>query len=439
MEFLNTLFIILFVLFMNAIFAAYEIALASVSRTKLTVFINEKRKGAEEAVFMKDRMEASLAVVQVGITFLGAIAAAAGGVGVVDSLAPFLQKIYGLSQWLSKFMALIFFVIPLSCFMIIFAELVPKVFAINNKEWVCLKLSPVMKFLSQIVFPVILFFEWIVKKIIGLGKKHWNPPSIILEEQHGLHELKAAATLAKASRLIGTREEKIVLSAAQLSLRPVKAIMLCVEDISMIPSSCTLSEALIRAHMDMHTRFPVCTQEGDPQTIKGYVNFKDIVLALKLNPSDPSIKGITRPLKTVNQNSPISQVLELMIQGKMHIILVCSDDEKIIGMVTLEDIIEELVGEIEDEFDSLPTYIHPYGESWIVGGGMPMNMVSQTAGVLWPAAQSDPVPTLNDWCVKKLGRLPKGGETLEGNGLVVLVRKLRRKKLAEAIVNVSKT
>ncbi len=439
MEFFNTLLIIVFVLFVNAVFSAYEMALASVSRTKLAVFISEKRKGAEEAAFMKDRMEASLAVVQLGLTFFAAIAAATGGAGVSDSLAPYLEEHFGLSQWASKFLALILFVVPLSCSMIILAELVPKVFAINNKEWVCLKLSPAMKSLSQIVFPVVLFFEWIVKKIIGLGKKHWNPPSIILEEQHGLHELKAAATVAKAARLIGTREEKIVLSAAQLSLRPVKAIMLSVEEISMIPSSCTLSEALIRAHLDMHTRFPVCTEEGNPQTVKGYVNFKDIVLALKLNPSDPSIKGITRPLKTVNQNTPIAQVLELMMQGKMHIILVRSNDEKIVGMVTLEDIIEELVGEIEDEFDSLPIYIHSYGSSWIVGGGMPMNIISQTAGVVWSQAESESVPTLNDWCVKKLGRLPRGGETLEGNGLVVLVRKLRRKKLAEAIVSVSKS
>lgn len=438
MEFLNTLLIIVFVLFVNAVFAAYEMAIASVSRPKLTVFINEKRRGAEEAAFMKDRMEASLAVVQVGITFLGAIAAATGGASVVDSFAPYLQQNFGLSQWLSKSLALVLLVIPLSCSMIIFAELVPKVFAINNKEWVCLKLSPVMKILSQIVFPIVLFFEWIVKKIIGIGKKHWNPPSIILEDQHGLHELKAAATVAKAGRLIGTREEKIVLSAAQLSLRPVKAIMLSVEEISMIPSSCTLSEALIKAHLDMHTRFPVCTEEGNPQTIRGYVNFKDIVLALKLNPSDPSIKGITRPLKTVDQNTPLAQVLESMMQEKRHITLV-SDEEKIIGMVTLEDIIEELVGEIEDEFDSLPIYIHPYGESWIVGGGISMNILSQTAGVAWPPTESQGVSTLHEWCVKKLGRLPRGGETLEGNDLVVLVRKLRRKKLAEAVVSVSKT
>ncbi len=439
MEFISVITIIFFVLLVNAVFAAYEMALASVSRTKLAVFISEKRKGAEEAAFMKDRMEASLAVVQLGLTFFGAIAAATGGAGVADSLAPYLQLHFGLSLWAAKFLALIFFVVPLSGFMIIFSELVPKVFAINNKEWVCLKLSPIMKLLSRLVFPVVLFLEWIVKKIIGIGRKHWNPPSILLEEQHGLHELKAAATVAKAARLIGTREEKIVLSAAQLSLRPVKNIMLSVGDVSMIPSNCTLSEALIRAHMDMHTRFPVCTEEGNPQTIRGYVNFKDIVLALKLNPADPNIKGITRPLKTVHQDTPIAQVLEQMMQEKLHIALVCSNDQNVVGMVTLEDIIEELVGEIEDEFDSLPSYVHSYGSSWIMGGGVPMNIVTQTAGVIWnQGGQETAMPTLNDWCGQKLGREPRGGEIIESNSLTIMIRKLRRKKIAEAIVSVFK-
>ncbi len=438
MEFFFEILVIAFMLAFNAIFAAYEMALASVSRVKLAAFISEKRHGAEEAAYMKDRMEGSLAITQLMVTLFGAIAAATGGAGVTDSLVPFFQEQYHFSEGLAKTLSLFVLVIPLSCLTLILGELVPKVFAINNKEWVCLELSPLMKFFAWILYPLILLFENIVKKIIGIGKKHWSPPKI-LEEQYSLHELKAAATLAKASRLIGTREEKIVLSAAQLSVRPVKSIMLSILDISMIPVNSTLSEALVRAHMDMHTRFPVCNQEGDPQTIQGYINFKDIVLALKLNPSNPSIQGITRPLKIVNQNTPISQVLEQMIQEKLHIALVSSDTGATVGMITLEDIIEELVGEIEDEFDYLPSYIHSYGTGWVMGGGVPMNVVCQTAGVIWNQSGHEiHTPTLAEWCDHRLGRTPKGGEVIEGNGLTVLVRKLRRKKLAEAIVNVLK-
>ncbi len=440
MAFLDDIAVIGLMLILNGIFAAYEMALASISRTKLTVFVSEKRRGAEAALFMKDRMEASLAVVQLGITLFAAIAAATGGVGVVDSLAPFLKERYGLSHYWANFLALSFLIVPLSGFMIIFSELVPKVFAIGNKEWVCLKLSPIMKILSQMVYPVVLFFEHTVKRIIGIGRRHWNP-ALGSEDQstYSFHELKAAATLAKTARLIGTRAEKIVLSAAQLSLRGIRSIMLSVSDIFMIPIHCTLSEALARAHMDMHTRFPVCEKEGDPQTIQGYVNFKDIVVALKLNPEDPTVKGIVRPIKTVHDQAPVAEVLEQMIQEKIHIALVRSGDQKIVGMVTLEDIIEELVGEIEDEFDYLPSYVHSYGaegSSWIMGGGVSMNVVSQTVGAnLSLASKEGRIPTLAEWCAEQLGRPPQGGEVIKKQGLTMTVRKLRRKKLAEAIVS----
>ena len=207
----------------------------------------------------------------------------------------------------------------------------------------------------------------------------------------------------------------------------------------MIPLKSTLSEALIRAHLDMHTRFPVCEREGDPQSIQGYLNFKDIMMALKLNSQDPTVKGIIRPIKTVEGNVPIAQVLEKMMQEKLHIALVGEKDQSIIGMVTMEDIIEELVGEIEDEFDRMPTYIHPFAGGWIVGGGVSMQVLAQTIGItpiLKPATEGP--FRLADWCALKHPDSLRGGEVLEGNGFYVTVRKLRRKKLSEASISLLK-
>lgn len=437
MPFTTGLIIIGFMIFLNAVFAAYEMALASVARAKLTALVNLKKKGAPEAVFMKDRMEASLAVVQVGITLVGAIAAAAGGAGVAEFLSPYIQTTYQLSKTWADFISLAFLIIPLSALTIAFAELIPKTFALNNKVAVCLALSPMMKILFQFAWPVITVFEKIVQGAMRFVAKMGHQKNR-LEDQSSLHELNAAVSLARASRLIGAREEKIVLSAAQLSIRPVKEIILPINDVSMIPLNCSLSDALVRAHLDMHTRFPVCAEENNPQTIQGYINFKDIMMALKLNPADPTVRGIVRPIKTVKENIPISSVLELMIQERLHIALVAALDDTVAGMVTLEDIIEELVGEIEDEFDRLPTHIHPYGGGWIMGGGVPMSLVALSAGIPW----TPPTPTgttlkLSDWASKKVGQL-KGGEIIESDGLQVIVRKLRRKKLGEAIVNVVK-
>jgi len=434
MTFGYELIIILLMLIFNAIFAAYEMALASISRAKLLVLVNHKRKGAEEAAFMKDRMEASLAVVQVGITLVGAVAAAFGGAGVSESLSPYLMNSFGISEAVADIIALIFLIIPLSFLTIVFAELVPKTYALNHKVWVCLTLSPFMKVLSQIAYPVIAVLETIVKSTTQFMHKRGKFNSRF-EDQIGLHELNAAVSLARTSRLIGAREEKIVLSAAQLSVRPVREIMLPILDISMIPSDCTLSDALVKAHMDMHTRFPVCENEKKSHSVLGYVNFKDIMMALKLNPADPTIKGIIRPIKTVTEDTPIAQVLEQMIQEKLHIAMVNTKEQITAGMITLEDIIEELVGEIEDEFDRLPIYIHPYGAGWIMGGGVPMTTVMQTVG-LNTLTETESIWRLADWFERKIREPLKGGDVIEANGLNVTVRKLRRKKVGEAIVTV---
>src|ERR1017187_4380194 len=106
MDFINELLIILTMIILNGVFSAFEMALASISRTKLTYLVHTKKSGAAEALFMKDRMEASLAVVQLGVTLVGAIAAAIGGAGVTEALNPYFQKTFGFSKELAEILSL---------------------------------------------------------------------------------------------------------------------------------------------------------------------------------------------------------------------------------------------------------------------------------------------------------------------------------------------
>ena len=435
MSFGYEIIIIGLMLLVNAIFAAYEMALASISRSRLSSLCQQKKKGAADAAYMKDRMEASLAVVQLGITLAGAIAAATGGAGAQESFTPFFTKL-GIPDFYAEILSLGSIVIPLSVFTIIFAELVPKMFALDNRESVCLKLSPLMKAIALIANPVVSFFETIVKKIMVFGRNKHGKESVDSSDKQSLHELKAAAALARTSRLIGAQEEKIVLSAAQLSQRRVTDIMWSADDISMIPVTDSLSEALIKAHLDMHTRFPVCEKAGKPQTIIGYLNFKDIVNALKMSPENPSVQGITRPIKKLTAETPLSQALSEMMHEKIHIAIIVSQGQEVIGMITLEDIIEDLVGEIEDEFDRLPAHIQPVGSGWIMGGAVPMKVVASTLGIeLAIENMTERTPNLAEWVANKLDRDIEGGEVLSFDNISIMVRKLRRRKLAEALVS----
>ncbi len=430
------LIVIAIMLVFNAVFAAYEMGLASISRARLSILLNEKKRGAAEAAFMKDKMEASLATIQLGITMVGVIAAATGGAGVQETFVPYLQQNLGLSETLSRILAIVLLMIPLTFVIIVFGELVPKMLALNNKEWIVLRLSPFMKVLSRAIYPIVSIIEITVKKVVYLLTLLSRiEPS---KQRQWLHELRAAVSLARTSKLIGEREEKIVLAAAHLSTQLVRDIMIPTKDILTIYVESSLEDALNRAHLDMHTRFPVCMKENDPESIDGYVNFKDIVAAMKVNPPATSIRSILRPIKKVIEDTPLSNLLEIMIRERNHIVIVTSEEDTILGMVTMEDVIEELVGEIEDEFDRLPVHIHPYGSScWIVGGGVSIGTVAATAGLDWSNKFTDgKVPTVAEWCAQKNSQPFKGGEIIESDNLRVVPRKFRRNKVSEALVTV---
>src|SRR5262245_20678982 len=252
---------------MNSLFAAYEIALASVSLARLRVLARENSPGAAAALAMKEGMEASLATVQMGITLVGAVAAATGGAGAAERLAPVLREWLGVSAAAAEFLAIGVVVVPLTVVTIIFGELVPKVFALRNKERVCLKLSPTMRWFSLGVWPAVWFFETAVNGVMRLGERWRRRGDGERTESAELQELRAIAALARTSRLIGASEEGIIVGAARLASCPVGAIALPAGGIRLLHADATVADALLAAHLDLHTRFPVAERKDDPQSI----------------------------------------------------------------------------------------------------------------------------------------------------------------------------
>lgn len=133
----------------------------------------------------------------------------------------------------------------------------------------------------------------------------------------------------------------------------IREAMLPADCIRMVDATASVADALTAAHLDMHTRFPVTERPGDPQGIIGYVNFKDLVAILRLSPSEPSVRGIVRAIPGLPVNGSVAASLDRLIREQTHIALVRDAAGAVVGMVTLEDIMEELVGDIQDEFDSL--------------------------------------------------------------------------------------
>jgi putative hemolysin len=203
----------------------------------------------------------------------------------------------------------------------------------------------------------------------------------------------------------------------------------------MLDAKMSLAEALIAVHLDMHTRFPVAERKNDPQSIIGYINLKDLLAIMHMTRGEPpTLHSILRPFPQLSESLPIPACLERMTREHTHIALVTGADHGVVGMITLEDILEELVGEIEDEYDRLPSHVTPAGRTWIVGGGIGLTRLKELTGIDLAA---DPPPTgtittLSDWIIGHLGHGAIGGEEIELQGIRTLVRKIRRQKVLEA-------
>lgn len=424
----------------NGVFAGYEIALAAVTTARLQVLAGENRAGAKAALYMKQNMEASLAAVQVAITLVGAIAAAIGGAESAEEIKPFFQQTFGLSSLSASVLAIALVVLPLTFLTILFGELIPKVFSLRNKEWVCLRLSPPMRVFCVSVWPAVWLFETCVTTLIAWSERRWRPrlASGGKSEAVELLELRAQAASARASRLIGEREEGIILGAARFSSRTVREIMLPAEHITMLTADSSLADCLVAAHLEMHTRFPVAERAGDPQSLIGYVNFKDLVAMLRMNrPGEASLRAIVRPLPSLGAGLMLTACLERMIREHTHIALVRDADWRVVGMITMEDILEELVGDIQDEYDRLPVHSIPSGWAWIVGGGLGLARLKDITGIDLEADPPEKIPegglrNLSDWTIGHLGGRIRGGEILLRPGVRVVVRKVRRQKVLEA-------
>ena len=215
-----------------------------------------------------------------------------------------------------------------------------------------------------------------------------------------------------------------------LSQKSAKNLMIPVDQITFLSISQTLGEAIITAHLDPHTRFPVI-EGNDRNKVLGYVNFKELVYRMRTNPADPTLGGIIRQLRFVNEDTSCQQLLKVFVDEHEHMALVQNASKITIGLITLEDIVEELVGEIEDEFDKLPKMVHTLSQGvWMVGGGVSMCSLSEKLGI--PDLSCD--INLSDWIIKEIGHMPAIDERVKAARHEFNVRRIRRGKVFEVLI-----
>jgi len=223
----------------------------------------------------------------------------------------------------------------------------------------------------------------------------------------------------------GTGEE-----SPDLSETPVRDILVPLEEITFLSSTQTLMDAVIRAHMDPHTRFPVCAGE-DRNDVLGYANFKEMIYHMRFNPQDPSLNGIIRPVHFVGPRDTLAGVLGFFADEHIHLAIV-REGGKTLGLVTLEDIVEFLVaGSREEALEAVPKRCHELSAgTWMVGGGVPAAEFSKRLGIPLPEARG----TMCEWLIQRMGDIPKTAELYRVGGLKFIVWRTRRGKVFEVAV-----
>lgn len=323
------------------------------------------------------------------------------------------DELFG-DRWIWLFSILFTFV------MLQYTEILPKTIGVYFNQTVALWIARPLHVAIGILTPLIRVLHWLNRPFESRRPEKETPAT--------LEEITSLAALARLTKHIGAHQERIIKGAARLSEMSARQIMIPMEQVAVLSTAQTLTQAVIAAHIDAHTRFPVC-EDGDRNRVIGYVNFKEMIYFMSTNPRDPSLRGIIRPVHFVDPVSAASDLLRSFIDQHEHIAIVRDGEGRCLGLITLEDMIEELVGELQDEFDRLPRHVHALsGGTWMFGAGVPMSDVAAKLGGR-PTASAG---TLAAWLDRELGEPPKAGQTLTREGIEFVVRRVRRGRVFEA-------
>ncbi len=286
-------------------------------------------------------------------------------------------KTYGTSY-------LIIFSLLLCIVLIQITEVLPKNIGLRHKLVLAQYSAIPLQIIMRVLRPLGLPFRWFLRPFDS--SKNGGEKSV-------LNDITVLAHAAALNQQISREQELLIQRSLQLSRILASEIMVKREAMNTLSTSMDLNQALIEAHFHNHTRYPL-TLSGDIDRIEGYVNFKDIVGALRLNPENPTLSGIVRPMAFVSPSTPLSRLLRVLTRGYQHIAVVRADDGSTLGMVTLEDLLETLVGEMEDEYDSPPDIFVQLAENrFRAGGGTSFSRLRGRIGNSFP----DWDVTIDEW------------------------------------------
>jgi putative hemolysin len=409
---LTELIIILALIAAGGVFSGAEIAIVSVRKTRLQELAEEGRSGARSASALREQPERFLATVQVGITVIGATAAAFGGATIAARIAPWLAKIEGLSRHADQ-IALGLVVAGVSYLSIVIGELVPKSLALRSAERYALWVARPLLALSWLAKPVV----WLLSSSANLLLKPFDDKTTFTETRHSADELQTIVEEAAKAGTIHPDAGEIAARALELPELRVSDVMVQRQEVVMIPKSASTDELskILREHA--HSRMPVYEDRID--NVIGYVNTKDLLL-MALAQKQIVLAEVIRPPYFVPESKQAVELLKDMRHRRLPFAIVVDEQGGISGIVTVEDLVEELVGDIFSEHSQqvAQSIRKESGGSAVVNGATPIREINRTLGVELP--EDGDWTTIAGLSLAIAGRVPSVGEILQvPNGITL--------------------
>jgi putative hemolysin len=394
----------------NGFFAASEIAIIATRKTRIETLLEKGVRSAVALSRLKNDPDRFLATVQIGVTIVGTLASAVGGAAAIEFLKPVIESapVPFVQRW-AQSIAILLVAIPIAYFSLILGELVPKSLALRHSERIAFLVARPIDFFSRRTSFFVRILTASSNAVLRLfGGSEAGGTTFISEE-----EVKSLIREGAAKGIFDETEKQLIHSVFEFVDTPVKAVMIPRTEIHAIEVNATSEEVLKSFVESGFSRIPV--YEGELDRVIGILYYKDVLRALQQKGAFRA-RDHLHPPYFVPSSLPISQLLKDLQRRRIAIAMVVNEFGEIEGLVTLEDLLEEIVGEIRDEYDREergPVERLPDG-SMVIQGSAQLKDLKADYGL--PFEESPDYLTIAGFVLAKLKRIPRAGDVVEHDG-----------------------
>ena len=400
---MEEILILIVLVLINAFFAASEIAFISLNDARVDFDAKEGNKKAKKIKKMLENPSKFLATIQIGITFAGFLSSAFAAERFAGDLAPILYNwAPGISIWIWNKIAIILITLILSYFTLIFGELVPKRIAMKYSEKIAYGSIGIIRTISIIMLPFVKFLTFstnIVSKIFGVSE---NEEETVTEE-----EIRMMVDVGEEKGTIDEEEKTMINNVFEFNDKIVSEIMVPRTEIYAVDMNVSISEAIEEMTENEDFRYSrIVVYEETIDDVKGIVYLKDILLSGKNK--NAKIKNLVKDAYFVPDTKPVNELFDELRKNRKQIAIAVDEYGGTSGLVTMEDILEEIVGEIYDEYDEVEDIYQEIDENtFILSGSM---AIYEVEGLLNVEIEGGDYDTLSGYLVEELGRIPSEKE-----------------------------